>query len=270
MHEVALADPPGVLVHPSRPCGTGVLVLAGSSGRLDVGRARLLATHGAVASTIRWFGDDGPAEVPLERFIAEIDRLADLVDRVAIMGVSYGAEAALLIASMDARVSTTVAFAPTSVAWQGHGGLRSKWTCQGKPLPFVPYDDTWVATTSPPSYTAMYESSLTRFPEARESARIRVEDIVGELILVAGGDDAVWPSATFAADIVRARPGTILVSHPQGGHRALLPGEEVPPARDDLVHGGLLEADRALGAAAWVEIRRSLQLHAEAAPSGDT
>ena len=35
---------------------TGVLVLAGSSGRVDLARARLLAQHGAYALALRWFG----------------------------------------------------------------------------------------------------------------------------------------------------------------------------------------------------------------------
>lgn len=40
---------------PKSPTGVGVLVLAGSSGRLDTGRADVLAAAGATALAIRWF-----------------------------------------------------------------------------------------------------------------------------------------------------------------------------------------------------------------------
>lgn len=83
---------------PARPCGTGVLVLAGSSGRADRQRAELLARHGAVAAPLQWFGQPdlqpGPWEFPLELFVQVLDALAPEVDRLAIHGVSFGAAAA--------------------------------------------------------------------------------------------------------------------------------------------------------------------------------
>lgn len=45
------------------PSDAGVLVLAGSSGRLDVSRADVLADAGATALAIRWFGGAGPSAV---------------------------------------------------------------------------------------------------------------------------------------------------------------------------------------------------------------
>ncbi|MDN5725864.1 MAG: hypothetical protein L0G99_08040 [Propionibacteriales bacterium] len=84
--------------HPQRECGTAVLVLAGSSGRVDVSRAELFARHGAVATVMRWFGGAGqqprPYEVPLELFFTALDQLAARADRLAIVGTSFGAEAA--------------------------------------------------------------------------------------------------------------------------------------------------------------------------------
>lgn len=60
--------------------GTGVLVLAGSSGRLDTGRADALAAAGATALAMRWFGGAGqpttPCEIPLETFIQALDLIA--------------------------------------------------------------------------------------------------------------------------------------------------------------------------------------------------
>ena len=68
------------LFRPDDPVGVGILVLLGSSGRMDIDRARLLAEHGAHAMAVRWFGGDGQApgvcEIPLEVFTRALDRLA--------------------------------------------------------------------------------------------------------------------------------------------------------------------------------------------------
>nr|MDA8207973.1 acyl-CoA thioesterase [Actinomycetota bacterium] len=50
-----LGDPEARLFKPARPTGTGVVVLAGSSGRVDAARAELLSRHGALALAMRWF-----------------------------------------------------------------------------------------------------------------------------------------------------------------------------------------------------------------------
>jgi hypothetical protein len=56
MRSERLSGAEGVRWIPERPSGTAALVVAGSSGRVDSARAELLARHGAVAESIRWFG----------------------------------------------------------------------------------------------------------------------------------------------------------------------------------------------------------------------
>lgn len=78
-----------ILIEPKNPCGTAVLTIAGSNGRIDTDRARALASHGALSMSMRWFGETrqqpGPWHVPIETFLAALDRLA-------IMGISFGAD----------------------------------------------------------------------------------------------------------------------------------------------------------------------------------
>ena len=123
MTEHRLNRPAGILFRPENPCGTGVLILAGSSGRIDDERARLLAMHGAMAMSIQWFGGErqqpGPYEVPLETFTECLDSLAGACERIAVVGTSFGAEAALVLAARDPRVTAVVGFAPSSVVWAG-------------------------------------------------------------------------------------------------------------------------------------------------------
>jgi len=76
-HRVATADRYDAI--PADPNGTAVLLLAGSSGRIERERAELLARPGARARAIRWFGGEGqrphPHEVPLELFTTQIEQL---------------------------------------------------------------------------------------------------------------------------------------------------------------------------------------------------
>ena len=85
-----LPDPEWRFVRPTLPCGTGVVLLAGSSGRVDVSRAALLAGHGASVLAIRWFGgpgqQPGPYDVPLETIVDALDLLAPECDRLALAG----------------------------------------------------------------------------------------------------------------------------------------------------------------------------------------
>lgn len=172
---------------------TGVLVLSGSSGRVEQDRCRVLAQAGATAASYRWF-DDEIDLVPLESF-----------------------------------------------------------------------DDSWEPDPGddPLELVGMYEQSLEVYADRVPAARVPVERIPGEVLLIAGGNDRLWPSLDLAEDILRRRDAaglpTTIVSHPDAGHRLLLPGEEVPPP-PRLVHGGTPGADAELGRRAWPHLRRVLAL----------
>ncbi|TCC36905.1 acyl-CoA thioester hydrolase/BAAT C-terminal domain-containing protein [Kribbella sindirgiensis] len=233
---------------------TGVLLLHGSSGTPDLDRARLLEAEGYDVLAPRWTVTH---EVPLESF--PLDPLAHN-DRLVVMGTSWGAEAALLLGALDHRVDAVVAFAPSAYVWGRNledGSQRSAWTWQGEPLPFVPFDRDWKPDSDPPSYTGLYRQSAEK---ATEQARIPVERIRGEVLLVAGGDDQVWPAVEFAEEITRRRGDrpTRTVTVEEAGHRAVLPGEDPKTAGQRMARGGTDEADRDLGVLAWSEIRRLL------------
>ncbi|QMU97261.1 alpha/beta fold hydrolase [Microbacterium esteraromaticum] len=257
-------------VHPAEPSGTGVLLLAGSSGRLETARAELLAAHGARVRAMRWFGGEGqrpaPHEVPIELFAEQLDRLRRECDRVVVFGTSFGAEAALLTATVS-PVDAVIAVAPTSVVWAGahDGAWSSHWTLAGEPVPFVPFMDGWIPDADPPAFRELYASSLQHFAERASAARIAVERIGGEVLLIVGGDDQVWPSDLFAREIVAARrPAglmTTVIGHPDAGHRLLLPGEEPASGGVHMERGGTAAADAELGERAWPEILRVLGAH---------
>jgi dienelactone hydrolase len=262
----------GVLVVPEKPNGLGVIVLGGSSGSINVERARLFAAQGASAIALRWFGGAGQSpgicEIPLEDFMLATDRLIERgCNRFAYVGTSKGAEAALVLAMHDQRIEIVIAFSPSSVAWANTGigrdgqswPLRSSWTFGGKPLSFVPFD---VSKAPEPQgglmhFRKYHEDSLSAFTDSIPAASIAVEKSRATFVLVAGGDDALWPSEPSAIALAKrldaAGKRYVLVTHPGAGHRTLLPGETTPRSAVN-AHGGSDEADRELGKQAWAAI----------------
>ncbi|RVX46700.1 hypothetical protein EDD27_9598 [Nonomuraea polychroma] len=275
MDELELTEPwEGVLITPGPSSHTGVLVLAGSSGRIERERARILAQEGMTAMSIRWYGGPGQSpgicEIPLETFVSAIDLLESTgVRRICLLGSSKGAEAALLTSIHDPRVDGVVAMSPTSVVWGNIGpGLdgqqhpyRSSWTWKGQPLPFVPYDDDWRAAepaNGPKAIRGWYERSERTFADLLPTAGIPIEETRADVLLVAGGDDAMWPSLPFAERLAARRRAAgrpaRLISSAEAGHRLRLPGEGPAPASPQFLYGGDAVADAELGAAAWPHI----------------
>lgn len=248
---------------------TGVIVLSGSSGRIDTVRARLFAEAGTRVLAFQWFGganqSPGICEIPLETFVDATDLLISKgCERIVLVGTSKGAEAALLASTIDQRINAVIAISPSSVVWGNIGaGIdgrawpeRSSWSFRGSPLDFVPADTTWQKEyrDSLVSYRSFFEKCLANDTEANKRARIPIEKSTADLILVAGGDDALWPSDSFARDLVQSRQAdgrsATLIFDQDAGHRILFPGEVTP--RSALhAHGGTDEADVRLGQKAW-------------------
>lgn len=261
MRREDLPGPPGVRWIPGQHSGAGVLVLAGSRGMADESRARLLAEQGALAESIQWFGgpgqNPGPWEIAVETFQARVDRLAADCDRVILTGLSFGAEAALLTAAQTPRVSAVVAFSPSDVVWAGvtrDGRQTSHWTLAGAPVPFVPFAADWQPDSDPPSYRSLYLRSRELSPAAVGAAAIAVERIP-VVVLVAGGDDQVWPAGLHAELIARRRARhqlpTTVITEEAAGHRVVLPGEPAVTAGMRMQRGGTDAANRRLGGRAW-------------------
>ena len=249
-----------LVVPESATCG--LLVLSGSSGRVLAERADVLVSYGVAALAVPWFGADGlppsPRRVPLETFLPHLDRLASVVPRVGVMGTSFGAEAALLLAIRDPRISLIAALAPTSVVWEtsdqdadGHPVRDAKWTWEGVPIPGVPYVD---ATMRGPFADARewHEASLTVCRDPGRFA-IPVDQIAGDVIVSSGGDDRVWQAQRFCEQIVARRRQTGLdtthVHLDSAGHQVVLPGEAPAPDRPGFPRGGSAQADAELGSA---------------------
>ncbi|WP_335939200.1 acyl-CoA thioester hydrolase/BAAT C-terminal domain-containing protein [Streptomyces sp. PTD5-9] len=253
--------------------GVGVLVLSGSSGRVEDERCRLLAREGMTALSFRWFGGSGQppgvCEVPLETFGPAIEALrAHGARRIGVLGVSKGAEAALHLSVLLPGIDVVVAVSPTSLTWANVGPgadgrdrpYRSSWTWRGRPLPFVPYDDSWAPVPAPPpggpvAIRGWYERSRRTYADLAGAAAIAVQKSPADLVLVAGGDDAMWPSLPYAEELAARRAAAglpvRLIGARDAGHRPRFPGEGPAPESPHFLYGGSPAADAALGAKAW-------------------
>ena len=244
-----------------------LLVLGGSSGRVEEQRARVLAAHGIAALAVPWFGAPGqpatPRRVPLESLLPHLDRLAEAAPRVGVLGTSFGAEAALLLGVREPRIALVAALAPTSVVWQTADLDEEdrpvddvKWTWRGEPVPGVPYVDQTGGHF--PDARSVHEASLAACPDPSAFA-IPVEAIAGEVLVSAGGDDRVWQAQRFGEDIVARRRAagrdTTYVLHRDAGHRVVLPGEEPAPDRPGFPRGGTPLADAEHGRAVLAALR---------------
>jgi len=132
--------------------GPAVLVLGGSEGGLVSEfnePIRQLTGAGFSVLYLCYFGCPGKpgqlSEVPLETFdrgLAFLRAQSSVdPDRIAVFGLSKGAEAALLVGTRDPRLKAVIAAAPSSVIWPGITLLpiSSSWTAAGEPMPFLHY-----------------------------------------------------------------------------------------------------------------------------------
>ncbi|MFQ5462937.1 MAG: acyl-CoA thioesterase/bile acid-CoA:amino acid N-acyltransferase family protein [Phycisphaerae bacterium] len=196
----------GTFYNPERE-GTkpGVIVLGGEAGGLNEAArlAQLLASHGYATLALAYFGVEAlPPNlelIPLEYFATAVDWMKKNAsvsgDRMAVLGVSKGAEAAMLVASRSPDIHAVVAYLPSSVVWQSTGlGFPeiSSWSVGGAPVPFVPYAEDPNALGSY-RMTGLYLASL-KDQKAVDCATLPVERIQGPVLMISAGHDAYWPS----------------------------------------------------------------------------
>ena len=238
-----------------------VLVLGGSEGGIPRTWPAWWASHGVAALGLAYFGVESlPPKlvlIPLEYFLHAVDWLRSRpevnADRAFVWGASRGSEAALLTAAYHPDVAGVIAVASSGMVWAGldfSRGPRSAWTYQGRPLPFLTpalsLDMMRMMVGIPVALRDEFERGMANPPE---EVFIPVERVHGPVLLVAGTDDQLWPSAVFVEQIVQ-RLEEHDFSYPvravvvEGAGHAFSPYLE-PPVRvvGPLVLGGSREAN---------------------------
>jgi dienelactone hydrolase len=162
---------PGVLVVPDQPGSfPAVVVLHGSEGSLNYSLdvAQQLAEKGFVALALCYFGCPQTPEklqnINIEQVIQAVDYLRNRPDvrteAIALLGISRGAELALIGGALDPDVHAVISVMGSPWVVSGYPSGGTAWLYQGRPLPFH---------------------------------NIPVEQINGPVLLIHGERDIVWP-----------------------------------------------------------------------------
>ncbi|MET0655418.1 MAG: acyl-CoA thioester hydrolase/BAAT C-terminal domain-containing protein [Pseudoxanthomonas sp.] len=278
-----------------------LIVLGGSEGGSSITEAAApFASHGFAVLALPYFSPadgqgrrelpdlpEGMVELPIEFLQRAHDWLAERSDvdatRIALHGTSAGATFALLGAMHLDWVDAVVASVPSDVVFDGWGpgiaeGSRSAFSLHGEPLPFVPQIgyEREVARAGrglDVHVRKAYERGRAARPDLAVKARIPVERIGGQVMVIGAYDDQMWPSGAMAQRMTERRieaglPVTALL-FADAGHLLYDTGYAPTTTRNQGRRkvGGTPAADAHAQAETWQEtfrfLRRALDMPPE-------
>jgi len=200
----------GELFYPDAPANKTIVWLAGSGGGLGINSlvCAPLASHGFNVLSLPYFGEKGlPAQlsrVPLEYFERAFAWLMKnpitTGKEIQILGMSKGAELALILASHHPFITKMVLWAPHAYCFQGIAYKNeSSWTLAGRDLPYIRLRNGWVYANmldgffknKPFEFASIYKKVIA-LAQNREEARIKVEDAQTDLLLFTSKQCGMW------------------------------------------------------------------------------
>lgn len=251
-----------------------LIAIGGSEGGLDImsSYAASFTQQGYAVLSLAWWKEPGLPQtlenVPLEYFdraIAWAKARPDVAPaRIALLGWSRGAEAALLVAARNHDIHAMIGIAPSAFVWTGlnfanPSASKPAWTLAGAPLPHV----TPGAFQPGAPMAQMFIDALPS-ADARPEVSIPVENIHAPMLLLSGSDDRLWPSNAMAQRIgerLRARHFAYTFEHKnyEGAGHSIFIGDPAAPRRPesasiDAFMGGSMQANAAARADSWQRI----------------
>lgn len=165
-------------------------------------------------------------------------------ERIGALGHSRGGELALLLGANYPEVKV-VSYVGSGVPGPSPEGEKPAWTRRGDGVPHVPHAED--------------PSTITR--EQQEGAEIPVERTNGPVLLIAAGDDALWPSerlSRVAMERLERHDRTYddeLVVYPKAGHAITAP---YVPVADTTRLGGDEASNADANEDSWGRVLRML------------
>lgn len=195
-----------------------LIVMTGSDGRLAYAQkiAKQFADNGVPSLALAYFHTSETSkdlvEIPVEIIERSVSWLRDRgFQKVAVYGVSKGAEYALLSASLLKQVNAVIAVSASCCIFEGLHHMRpaakSSWSWRGEALPYIPFGNY----TPQQLISSLRKNKEIRFvdeydrlldTEMNESNTIKVENINGPILLISAHEDVMWPSERMANLIV--------------------------------------------------------------------
>ncbi len=228
-----------------------IIVLGGSGGGYDLDKAALLSRRGFATLALAYFGIPPLPQwlhrVPLEYFAGAMEWLGaqEEIDAgaIGVLGISRGAELALLLGSHFPQIRAVAAYAPSAVAWSSGGFDKETrqaipcWTWKDEVIPSAPLPlRGFIARSAipvgllrqPVKFCNLFRRAL-RNRQAVKVAAIPVEQTRGPILLISGGDDKVWPSSQMSKMIVKRLKSCSFaydvehLNYPKAGHSLRYP-----------------------------------------------
>jgi dienelactone hydrolase len=254
--------------YPAGNKSPAVLVLGGSEGGLSVPMSRITQSlHGDGFSVMQlsYFRAPGQSPklemIPLEYFAKALQWMVRQPEvdaqRLAILGMSRGAEGSLLVATRRPELKAVVAAMPSSVLWAGVSWEDmtfppNAWSEGGKPLPNMPNNEGFTV-------------ALDKLAE-RPQMVIPVERIAGEVLLVCGEADTLWPGCRMARQVEsrareHKRPRVTVLAYPDAGHFGFGPplADDAPGLPSLAAMGGTPEGNNAARKDGWEQTKAFLR-----------
>ncbi|MFT5892613.1 MAG: dienelactone hydrolase, partial [Dokdonia sp.] len=188
----------------------GIIILGGSEGGKPTHLACKVAKLGYSVLSLAYF-KEGPRlpatleTIPLEYFEKAKNWLQQRKDiqeqEVILIGWSKGAEASLLLSSLDTEYKAIVAIAASSEVWPGiitdwRKKPKSSWSLKGEEIDYLPFIET---NSTPTSLTDYYLKSLQNKDISKTTINLKKINI--PVLLLSGGKDPVWPS-NYMSEII--------------------------------------------------------------------
>ena len=193
-----------------------IILLGGSEGGYDNinQMAQVLSSNGYAVLALAYFKikplPDYLEKIPMEYFFHAVDWVKEQSnideESIIVAGGSRGGELALLLASLREDIKGVIAVEPSCVLWQGlpHNPFniffpQPAWTLDGKALPYLKHKLDLVTMAKFGSDATqielmkLYEGVIENKSNVKK-AFIKVENIHGPILLVAGKDGKLWPA----------------------------------------------------------------------------
>lgn len=195
-----------------------LVFLGGSEGGMSLTNARREAERqayldaGFALLVIGYFGlpgiPSGLDRIELSGVLAAIEhsRSNPAVDaaKLSVLGVSKGAELALLLASRSVKISTVVGVVASDVVFGSPEwySTSSSWSWQGQAIPFVPFSLRSALPLMQGNIRQSYEIAMQN-QQAYQQALIPVQQMQADVLLISGTADELWPSSEMSDRIIQ-------------------------------------------------------------------
>lgn len=219
-----------------------IITLHGSSGGyLPDDLLRPLVQKGYDVVNLSYFGSKGLPErielIPIEYIKGAVDHYRQIYPKrkIVLLGVSRGAELALLYGSYFKNINGIIAYSPSSIVLpesiynSDPSSYQSSWTYQGKPIPFAP-----IKPLPSKGGTVVFKEYIETLLQEKSNPNnytIKAENILCPVLLLSGEDDQIWPSVKMGKDIEqklgRSRTKTVFHDiYPNVGHQFIFFGDD--------------------------------------------